>query len=145
MPAALDPVLLTPKGPLFMLRSVLRLLLAVAFVLAGLNHFRDPRFYLAIMPPALPWHLGLIYVSGVFEVLGGLFVLVPATRRLAGWGLIALLLAVFPANIYAAVANVQLPGAAISSLMWWLRLPFQAVFIAWVYFAAVAKAAGGRS
>jgi len=127
-----------------MLRSVLRLLLAISFVVAGLNHFRDPTFYLAIMPPALPWHLGLIYVSGVCEVLGGLLVLLPATRRLAGWGLCALLIAVFPANVYAAIAHVQLPGAQVAPLLWWLRLPFQAVFIAWVYYATLQKAASGQ-
>ncbi len=120
-----------------MLRQVLRFLLAVGFVMAGLNHFRDPGFYLVMMPPALPWHLPLIYISGVCEIIGGLLVLVPATRRLAGWGLIALLLAVFPANIYAAIAHVQLPGPPIAPSLLWLRLPFQAVFIAWVYFTTL--------
>ena len=124
-----------------MLRLVLRILLAVGFVIAGLNHFRDPGFYLVMMPPVLPFHLALIYISGVLEVLGGLLVLPPATRRAAGWGLIALLVAVFPANIYAAVAHVQLPGTPITPLLLWLRLPFQGVFIAWVYFATLSRPA----
>ena len=127
-----------------MLQPILRWLLAFGFGLAGLNHFRDPGFYLVMMPPVLPWPLLLIYISGVFEVLGGLLVLVPATRRLAGWGLIALLIAVFPANLYAAIAHVKLPGGEIPPLLLWLRLPFQAVFIAWVYYATLSKDAAAR-
>lgn len=122
-----------------MLRSILLWLMAVLFVVAGLNHFRDPGFYLVMMPPQLPLPLELIYLSGVLEVLGGLLVLAPPLRRPVGWGLIALLLAVFPANIYAAVAQVQPPGGHVAPLLLWLRLPFQAVFIAWVYCAALYK------
>lgn len=123
------------------LRSVLLWLLAALFIAGGLNHFRDPGFYLVMMPPLLPFPLELIYLSGVLEVLGGLLVLVPPLRRLTGWGLIALLVAVFPANIYAAVAQVQPPGGHVAPLLLWLRLPFQAVFIAWVYYAALYKPA----
>lgn len=122
-----------------MLRTVLLFVLAAFFVVAGLNHFRDPGFYLAMMPPFLPWHRELVWWSGVFEVIGGVLVLVPALRRLAGWGLIALLIAVFPANIYAAVAHVQPPGEHIAPILLWVRLPFQALFIAWVYFSAIRR------
>lgn len=122
-----------------MLRTVLLFVLAAFFVVAGLNHFRDPGFYLAMMPPFLPWHRELVLWSGVFEVIGGVLVLVPALRRLAGWGLIALLIAVFPANIYAAVAHVQPPGEHIAPILLWVRLPFQALFIAWVYFSAIRR------
>ena len=66
---------------------------------AGSLHFLIPGFYLSMMPPWLPWHLELVYLSGVFEVLGGVGLLVPRLRRVACWGLIALLLAVFPANV----------------------------------------------
>jgi uncharacterized membrane protein len=125
-----------------MLRTVLRWLLAVGFVLAGLNHFRDPAFYLAIMPPALPWHRFLVDASGVLEVLGGLGVLLPATRRLAGWGLIALLIAVFPANLYSAESHAAIPTLrAVPPVLLWVRLPFQAVFIAWAYYAAASPSA----
>ncbi len=110
-------------------RMVLRWLLGVLFVVAGIGHFVAPRFYLAIMPPALPWPLALIYLSGGAEILGGLGVLRPATRKLAGWGLIALLVAVFPANLYAALHGM----GSIPSWILWARLPFQFVFIAWVY------------
>ena len=114
-------------------RTILRWLLGVGFVAAGINHFVAPRFYLAIMPPALPWPLALVYISGVAEILGGLGVLVPSTRKLAGWGLIALLIAVFPANIYAAVHG----AGSIPPWILWARLPFQIVFIAWVYWTTL--------
>jgi uncharacterized membrane protein len=116
-------------------RTFLRWLLGVFFVVAGIGHFVAPQFYLAIMPPALPWPLALIYISGVAEILGGLGVLRPATRKLAGWGLIILLVAVFPANIYAAVHGV----GSIASWILWARLPFQIVFIAWVYWSSLSS------
>ena len=114
-------------------RIILQWLLGVFFVVAGIGHFIAPRFYLAIMPPALPWPLALIYISGVAEILGGLGVLTPATRKLAGWGLIVLLVAVFPANIYAALHGM----GSIPSWVLWARLPLQIVFIAWVYWTSL--------
>ena len=114
-------------------RTFLRWLLGLCFVAAGLNHFIMPRFYLPIMPPALPWPLALIYVSGIAEILGGLGVLVPPARKLAGWGLIALLIAVFPANLYAAFHG----AGSIPPWILWTRLPFQLVFIAWVYWTCL--------
>ncbi len=77
-------------------------LLGLFFVAGGANHFRDPDFYVKIMPPYLPWHLELVYLSGVAEFLLGFLVLIPKCRSLAAWGLIALLIAVFPANIHMA-------------------------------------------
>jgi uncharacterized membrane protein len=114
-------------------RTFLRWLLGVVFVVAGIGHFVAPGIYLTIMPPALPWPLALIYISGVAEILGGLGVLLPVTRKLAGWGLIILLVAVFPANIYAAVHGV----GTIPPWILWARLPWQIVFIAWVYWSSV--------
>jgi uncharacterized membrane protein len=116
-------------------RTVLRWLLGVGFVAAGVNHFIVPRFYLAIMPPSLPAPLALIYISGVAEILGGLGVLVPRVRRLAAWGLIALLIAVFPANLYAAFHGF----GSIPAWVLWARLPFQLVFIAWVYWTCLSR------
>src|SRR5437016_5899211 len=77
------------------------------FILAGVIHFQAPEFYLKIMPPYLPWHLELVYLSGVFEVLLGALLFLPATTSLAAWGLIALLVAIFPANLHMAL-NVDL-------------------------------------
>lgn len=113
------------------LKTILQYLLCVVFVLAGLNHFINPALYLKIMPPYLPWHLFLVYLSGFFEMALGVLLLIPAFTRVAAWGLAALLVAVFPANIHMAVNPQLYPD--ISPLALWLRLPLQAVFIAWAY------------
>jgi uncharacterized membrane protein len=113
------------------LKVILKYLLCVFYVLAGLNHFINPDFYLNIMPPSFPWHLFLVYLSGIFEIGLGCMILVPSLTRIAAWGLIALLIAVFPANIHMAI-NPQL-YPEISPLVLWLRLPLQVVFIAWAY------------
>jgi uncharacterized membrane protein len=113
------------------LKIILKYLLCVLFVLAGLNHFINPAFYLKIMPPYLPWHLPLVYLSGFFEIALGVLLLVPALTRVAAWGLIALLVAVFPANIQMAI-NPQL-YSDIHPLALWLRLPLQAALVAWAY------------
>ena len=124
---------------------IFRWLLAIVFVLAGANHFRDPDFYLALMPPYLPWHEALVQISGVAEILGGIGILVPATRRFAGWGLIALLIAVFPANISMATDHVQPPGVHVTPFEAWLRLPLQAVLMAWVWWVALRRPRQPRS
>jgi uncharacterized membrane protein len=121
-----------------MLKLFLRWLLALFFVAAGANHFRDPATYLAMMPPALPWPSILNAVSGAAEILGGIGLMVTAWRRLAGVGLILLLLAVFPANVHVALQG-QMPGFRFSPLVLWLRLPFQFVFLAWVWWVALAR------
>lgn len=113
------------------LKIILKYLLCAFFVVAGLNHFINPALYLKIMPPYLPWRLFLVYLSGFFEVALGLLLLAPAFSRAAAWGLIALLVAVFPANIQMAINPELYPD--ISPLALWLRLPLQAVFIAWAF------------
>ena len=113
--------------------TVLKWVLGVTMVFAGANHFRVPRAYEKMMPPFLPAHRPLVLVSGVFEVLGGLGVLVPQTQWFAAWGLIALFIAVFPANIYMAVAHIPLGKRPIAPWILWARLPFQLVFIAWAW------------
>jgi len=102
----------------------------MAFILAGANHFINPGFYIRMIPPVLPYPFAINYISGVAEIsLGGLM-LIPKTRKLAAWGLILLLLAVFPANIYMALEG----GLGIATpLVSWIRLPFQFLFIAWAY------------
>jgi uncharacterized membrane protein len=114
-------------------RRIFRHLLAVFFIGAGVMHFVKPDFYVAIMPPYLPWHLPLVWISGAFEILGGVGVLFPQPlRRWAAWGLVALLVAVFPANLHVALHHLAVGGHAVSPLFNWVRLPFQLVFIAWV-------------
>lgn len=112
-------------------KLILRYLLAVFFVVAGFNHFISPDFYLKIMPPYLPWHLPLIYLSGVFETALGILLLLPKFTRIAAWGMIALLIAVFPANIHMAIHPELFPEYRAGAL--WLRLPLQLLMIAWAY------------
>ncbi len=112
-------------------KLILLVLLAAFFVFAGIAHFRTPEFYLPLMPDYLPWHLALIYISGAAEIALGVAVLIPRLRVMAAWGLIALLIAVFPANIHAAVNEVSVAGA--DPFYSWVRLPFQALFILWAW------------
>jgi uncharacterized membrane protein len=114
-------------------KTVLRWVLTVFMVAAGLNHFVSPSAYTAIMPAALPAHLALVYISGVAEILGGLGLIFPATRRLAAWGLVALLVAVFPANVNMAVNDLPLGTGPAPAWLLWARLPLQAVLVAWAW------------
>lgn len=86
------------------------------------------------MPPYLPWHSFLIHLSGFFEIVLGIMVLVPKLTRIAAWGLIVLLIAIFPANIHMAMNTASYPD--IYPVVLWLRLPLQGVMIAWVYWYA---------
>ncbi|MEY3775657.1 MAG: hypothetical protein RLZZ129_2437 [Verrucomicrobiota bacterium] len=115
---------------------IARWLAAIFFTAAGANHFLNPGIYLGMMPQWLPWPEAMNYISGAVEIAGGLGLLWAGTRRLAGWGLIALLIAIFPANFHVALQG-EMPGLDVSPLTLWLRLPFQAVFIAWVWWVAL--------
>ena len=109
--------------------------LALAMIAVGVLHFVQPKPFVRIVPKYLPAPLTLVYVSGFFEILGGVGLLIPQTRVWAAWGLIALFIAVFPANIYMLTDNVSLnPKKPIPRWMMWARLPFQFVFIAWAYY-----------
>ena len=105
------------------------------FLLAGLLHFLRPRPYVSIVPDALPRKREIVFASGVAEMAGGAGVLVPGTRRLAGWWLIATLLAIFPANINMAVNAGRY--RAVPEPLLWARLPLQGLLVAWVWRAAV--------
>ena len=125
-------------------KRVLLVLMGVFYVLAGINHFRDLGFYLPMMPGYLPFHVGLIYLSGVAEIVLGAAVLVPSIRPLAAWGIILLLIAVFPANIHIAWHNVPLAGAKEGAGIWnWVRLPVQALLIAWAWWYTQPQEARG--
>lgn len=119
-------------------RQVSRGLLAALFVVAGVGHFVARDFYVALIPPYLPWPVALVYVSGVAEIIGGFGVLIRPVRRLAGWGLLVLLLAVFPANLHAAWHGFR----SAPDWLLWLRLPLQFVLMAWVYWSCVRRPAG---
>jgi len=128
-----DPLLLLSKPyP----RQIARLAAAFLFLLTGILHFVLTDKFLLIVPPFLPWPLGLVYVSGFFELLGGLGLLFPRFQRLAGIGLIVLLIAVWPANIYMAIENIQVGGMMNQPILQWLRVPLQAVIIAWVHWCS---------
>jgi uncharacterized membrane protein len=119
------------------IRTILRWLLTVFMVVAGANHFIAPAPYIAMMPNALPAHAALVYISGIAEMLGGLGLVPRATRRLAGWGLIALFVAIFPANINMAVHDLPLGGHPVPTWALWARLPLQIVLMAWAYWCGV--------
>jgi uncharacterized membrane protein len=113
-------------------RTPLRWVLIALMVILGVLHFAAAEAFAQIVPPQLPWPVALVWISGVFEILLGLALIPERTRRLAGWGLVALYIAVFPANVYMAVANVRigdLPPAPPALL--WGRLPLQVVFVLW--------------
>ena len=112
---------------------VFRSLFALFFVVAGIAHFVSPDAYIRIVPPYLPRPGLLVLISGIAEIAGGIGILVPSTRRMAAFGLVVLLIAVFPANIYMAVAHVPFAGLAGKSWVQWLRLPLQAPLIWWAW------------
>jgi uncharacterized membrane protein len=111
----------------------LKYLLALFMVFAGVMHFVRPKGFVRIVPKFLPAPLMLVYVSGFFEVLLGVGLLIPATQRLSAWGLIALYVAVFPANINMAVNHIGFGRDPGPLWLLWLRLPLQLVLIAWAY------------
>jgi len=115
------------------------LLAAALFVAAGVLHFTKTVFYLKIMPPYIPWHLSMVYVSGACEILGGLGLLFSVTRRAAAWGVVALLIAVFPANLYMATNPVEAGAGSIAPAIRWGRLPIQVLLIGWVLWCTHAR------
>jgi len=98
------------------------------FVGGGIGHFAITDAYMRIVPPVLPWPRMLVYLSGVCEVLGGLGLLYLPTRRWAAWGLVGLLVAVFPANVYMLHIGYGAPAWVL-----WLRLPLQVPLILWAW------------
>ena len=113
------------------IKFVTKVIFGLFFVAAGLNHFLSPDFYLMIMPPYLPLQSELVIISGVAEVVFGIGLLIPPMSRVSAWGLIALLIAVFPANIHMAANPELYPNISIALL--WLRLPMQGVLILWAF------------
>jgi len=114
-----------------MTKRILRTLLAILLISVGISHFTMTATFSQIVPDYLPAPDMLVYISGVFEILGGVGLLIPASRRAAAWGLVALFIAVFPANLYQAMNGIQPSGLEISETVAWVRLPMQLVFILW--------------
>ena len=116
----------------------LRIFTALSFVIIGILHFTHASIFVGIMPPYLPWHLELVWISGAFEILGGIGLIIPQTRRFSAWGLLALLIAVFPANLHMAFNGVfiELPIPQ-SQFGLWLRLPLQGVIALQIWFTGL--------
>lgn len=106
-------------------KIVLRWLLTLAFCTSGVFHFVQPEPFVNIMPAVLPAKLFLVYISGAAEIAGGIGLQIPRLRRAAAWGLFALLIAIFPANINQAVNHIPMNGQEISPVILWGRLPIQ--------------------
>ena len=116
-----------------MVLVILKWLLAGVMTFAGVMHFVAPRGYVKIMPKFIPSPEAMVAISGVFEVLGGVGLLIPATQVYAAWGLIALFVAVFPANVNMAINKIPLGKKPVPTWALWARLPLQAVFIGWAW------------
>ncbi len=127
----INTILISLQLPKGWWRKLILLGLAAFFINVGVDHFVNPDFYLDIMPAAFPLHAEAVYISGFFEVLGGIGVLVPRLRKIAGWGLFALLVAVYPANIYMALNPEIFPDIPVTLL--YIRLAFQFLFFYWAY------------
>mgnify|MGYP006233905293 FL=1 len=113
------------------IKSFLIIISSIFYVIVGIKHFIEPEYFLSIVPPYLPYHLELVYISGLFEILFGLLILFPKYRYYGVIGLILLLVAVFPANIYLAQSKeAQEALGATQEIATW-RLPIQGVLI-WI-------------
>ena len=115
------------------LKEIFRAILAIAIIIVGITHFIKPEQYARIVPAQLPYPYELVYISGIFEILGGIGLLIPFVSVAAAWGLIALFVAVFPANINQAINSIPIDGIPHYPILYWVRLPFQAVLIAWAW------------
>ncbi|MGF1588224.1 MAG: DoxX family protein [Pleurocapsa sp.] len=114
-------------------RQTLKGVFAVCMIVAGITHFIAPDTYVKIVPPQLPYPEAIVYISGFFEILGGVGLLIPIASQAAAWGLVLLLIAVYPANINMAVNHIQLNNVPDGNWFQAIRLPFQFVLIAWAY------------
>jgi uncharacterized membrane protein len=114
-------------------RSALRWALTLFLLAAGANHFVTAEAHIAMVPPVFPAPLVLVYVSGALQILGALLLIPAATRRAAAWGVIVLLVLLFPANVHMAVNHLPFGTRQLPDWILWARLPLQAVFIAWAW------------
>ncbi len=115
------------------IKEILRVILSVSLIIVAITHFTASDQHVKIVPPQLPYPLLLVYISGVLEILLAIGLLIPSVSRAAAWGMIALFIAVFPANINMAVNHIQIDHIPDSPWLHAVRLPFQAVLIAWAW------------
>ena len=116
---------------LILVKGISVYVMGIFYIIVGIKHFQDPSWFVQIVPPILPYKYELVYISGFFEVLLGILLMIPRFQSIAAKGLMALLICVYPANIYLAQTNGVALG--ISPLIAWGRLPFQFVFIGIAY------------
>ena len=116
---------------LILVKKISVYVMGIFYVIVGIKHFQDPSWFVQIVPPILPFKYELVYISGFFEILLGILLMTPKFQSIAAKGLMALLICVYPANIYLAQTNGVALG--ISPLIAWGRLPFQFVFIGLAY------------
>jgi uncharacterized membrane protein len=121
-----------------MARLIGRIFLAALFMFAAFWHLVDPQLFMPIMPPWIPAPMAGIVISGVAELVGAVALLAPLRdiQRAAGVILLLLLVAVFPANVYMAVAHVQINGFPSKDWMSWARLPLQPILMLIVSWAS---------
>jgi uncharacterized membrane protein len=118
------------------LKTLFIYIMGIGYIWVGLKHFIDTSFFLKIMPPSFPLHKELVYVSGALEILFGSGIIIKKTRFYASWGIILLLIAVYPANIYLAFSEDAQQAIGVSSFVAsWVRLPIQFVLIGFAYFS----------
>ena len=125
--------------PVTRLRKVGLFTLVTLFFLAGLSHFNNPDFYVSVVPPYLPLRHELAYISGILEIIGAIALLFSKTRRIAGYGLILILIMIFPVNIHMALYPENFPNCI--PYIIYLRLTLNIILILWVYWAALRKKA----
>jgi uncharacterized membrane protein len=130
-PGAMRRAIESMQLPKSRIKCFFLFLLSAFFTYAGFHHLFAPDFYVSIMPPWIPGHLALVYISGVFEIMGGIGVLIPRFRSLAGFGLVVLLVAVYPANLYMAFNPELFPDVPVVAL--YVRLALQFVAFYWAY------------
>ncbi|MDX1591221.1 MAG: DoxX family protein [Balneolaceae bacterium] len=111
--------------------DLIKLLFALIFVFTGILHLVRPEIFLKIMPPWIPWHKAMVFISGLLEILFGCMLLIPSVSKIGAWGLIVVLIGVFPANIHMAVYSEKF--SFVPAWILWARLPLQFVLIAWAY------------
>jgi len=124
-----------------LVKKALRWALTLFMLAAGTAHLLLPEMHRDMVPPALPAPLALVYLSGVAQIVGGLGLIPVGTRHWAAWGLVVLLVLLFPANVHMAIHHLPLGNHQLPSWVLWARLPLQAVFIAWAWWYTHPEAA----
>ena len=112
-----------------MLTHVLATIYGIAFIIAGIAHFKNPQIFVEIVPPFLPFPLFLVYLTGIMEIAGGIGIIHPDSRELTGRLLVLFLIAVFPANLYMWISDVPFNGTLLTTQQHLLRLVVQIILI----------------